>query len=350
MLSAFSLIFGTVKTSDIDAKTILSLSSLLIIVALYHELGILKLLADYIVSKCHGTRLVFLVLLLCSYFGSMLFTNDVAILTLIPIFFSIRKYMALPPILTISMLVIYANLGSSITPFGNPQNIYMMSFYKLNILSFLSMSMPLGLISLVTLCLIPLCIKNKNVKVAFQNTHRINWQQASLLFLASMIVLLGILSLIPVAISLFVSIASALILSRNVFEKIDYGIILTIINFFIIVGAISRLTFVHDLLSIYTQNNRSTFITSTIISQVISNVPAAVLLSKFTHNVYAVFLGVTIGGLGTLVASLANLLALRQYTINSHNHTSFQFFKQFTLLNIIFLIIFVFIGLLLLKA
>ncbi|MBZ1511490.1 anion permease, partial [Leuconostoc mesenteroides] len=161
ILSILSLCFGQVKSTDIDFKTIMSLSSLLIIIAIYQDLGILKFIANYIVSKCHSTRLVFLVLLLCSFFGSMLFTNDVAILTLIPIFFNISKRIPFPKIFAISLLTIYANLGSSFTPFGNPQNIYIVSFYKLSVIDFLGMSIPFGLISLITLLFSVLFIKNK---------------------------------------------------------------------------------------------------------------------------------------------------------------------------------------------
>ncbi|MCT3038121.1 carboxylate transporter [Leuconostoc mesenteroides] len=348
ILSILSLCFGQVKSTDIDFKTIMSLSSLLIIIAIYQDLGILKFIANYIVSKCHSTRLVFLVLLLCSFFGSMLFTNDVAILTLIPIFFNISKRIPFPKIFAISLLTIYANLGSSFTPFGNPQNIYIVSFYKLSVINFLGMSIPFGLISLITLLFSVLFIKNKQIEKQSSNIISINRTKTVWLLLASIVVLLGILSVIPVIISLLISLLSGLTLSKKIFKRVDYAVILTFINFFIIVGAISRINFVNGLITSHTNNALSTFISAIVTSQLISNVPAAVLLSKFTNHVYALFLGVSVGGLGTIIASLANLLALRQYAGYSQNRSNFQFFKTFTLLNMVFLVLFIVVGIVLL--
>ncbi|CUW17930.1 FIG00773861: hypothetical protein [Leuconostoc gelidum subsp. gasicomitatum] len=348
ILSIISLLAGNVRITDIDFKTIYSLASLLIIVAIYQDLGILKYIANYIVSKCHSSRSVFLVLLLCSFVGSMLFTNDVAILTLVPIFFNIKKYINLPSIATISLLAIYANLGSAITPFGNPQNIYIVSFYKLSISQFLGMSLIIGSIALVTLFISCLFIDNEEVTTNFDNNQVIDRKKTTLLIVSSLVVLLGVLSVIPILYSLIISILSGIFLSKKVFLHVDYAIILTFVNFFIIVGAISKIAFVHHLATITTQNSIATFISACITSQFISNVPTAVLLSKFTDNVYPLFLGVSVGGLGTLIASLANLLALRQYSAYSQNHTNFTFFKIFTFLNILFLSIFVLIGLLLL--
>lgn len=171
-----------------------------------------------------------------------------------------------------------------------------------------------------------------------------------ILIILSIIVILGVLSIIPISITLIISILTYLFLSRKVFFHIDYAIILTFINFFIVVGAIGRVHFVQHLIMVHTQNPISTFISAGIASQLISNVPAAVLLSQFTNHVYPLFLGVSVDGLGTLIASLANLLALRQYSAYSRNHTNFKFFITFTLLNVLFLIIFVVIGVLLIYA
>lgn len=141
-----------------------------------------------------------------------------------------------------------------------------------------------------------------------------------------------------------VSLLTAGLLDRQVLVKVDYGILFMFINFFIIVGAISRLPAIHHLLSFTTDTTLKTFFAGVISSQVISNVPAAVLLSKFTTHVTGLYLGVTVGGLGTLIASLANLLALRQYQLFDRDHSSYHFFKTFTWLNVVYLVIFMVIG------
>ena len=150
------------------------------------------------------------------------------------------------------------------------------------------------------------------------------------------------MSFIAIWWSLLASVLSAFLLDKQVFQQVDYGIILTFINFFIIVGAVSRIDIIHQLLVATTQTQFHAFFAAIISSQFVSNVPAAVLLSKFTDHFYGIYLGVTVGGLGTLIASLANLLALRQYNIFSQDRTSVTFFKTFTWLNLIYLIIFLF--------
>ncbi len=162
-LALLSLIFGTVRASDIDLKTILALLSLIILISIFEILGILKYFASFIIDKCQNLRQVALVVLLLSFFGSMFFTNDVPILTLVPIVFNIDRKVKLPKIGLISLMTIYANLGSAITPISNPQNLYLVSYYHLKILEFFKLSLPLGLVSLLTLFLCALLFSKRAV-------------------------------------------------------------------------------------------------------------------------------------------------------------------------------------------
>ncbi|KEY62190.1 SLC13 family permease [Lactococcus cremoris] len=349
VLALISLIFGTVRASDIDLKTILALLSLIILISIFEILGILKYFAAFIIEKCQNLRQVALVVLLLSFFGSMFFTNDVAILTLVPIVFNIDRKVKLPKIGLISLMTIYANLGSAITPIGNPQNLYLVSYYHLKLLDFFKLSLPLGLVSLLTLFLCALLFSKKAVSQLENKAFSIKKQELYLLGFTTLIVLFGVLALIPVWISLIASLFCAYLIDKKVYKQIDYGIILTFINFFIIVGALGRIPLIHDWLRQLMSTDISIFFASLLSSQVISNVPAAVLLSKFTGQLSPLYLGVTIGGLGTLVASLANLLALRQYQLNVKDQSALKFFGVFTLLNVLYLSIFIVIGLLFLK-
>ncbi|MDI6667975.1 SLC13 family permease [Leuconostoc falkenbergense] len=350
ILAIFSMTFGAVKLSDIDANTITSLAALILLITIYQALNVLKFVANYIIAKCSTIRSVVLVLLLCSFFGSMFFTNDVAILTLVPIVFNIAQKINVPKILTISLLTIYANLGSALTPFGNPQNIYLVSHYHLGIGQFMMMSLPFGLVALLSMFVVLLVIKNQPIDDVTLPSIEINQHKTWLLLGATLIVLLGILSVIPVYMALIVSVVAAVCLQKSVFKYADYGIILTFVNFFIIVGAISRIKYVQTLLYQHTTSSLETFFSGMITSQFISNVPAAILISKFTQHSYGLYLGVTVGGLGTLIASLANLLALRQYAALSHYHSTFGFFKTFSLLNIGLLLFFIIVGFILLSV
>ena len=285
-----------------------------------------------------------MVVLLFSFLGAMLFTNDVAILTLIPIVFNIRKQVKLPTIGVVSLMTVYANLGSAMTPFGNPQNLYLVSYFHLDILAFLKLSLPIGLISLATLFIILFGFSKAKIGAVKTPHIDVKFKQIVVLGVTTFVVLFGVLSVISIWFALVASLACAFWIKGEIVAEVDYGIILTFINFFIIVGAVSRIPSIHDVLSTYMAHNSSVFVTSVGMSQVISNVPAAVLLSKFTTRVGPLYIGVTVGGLGTFIASLANLLAFRQYQAFSHDGTVKKFVRQFTLINVVYLAIFFGIG------
>ena len=347
-LAILALLFGSVSPSDIDLKTIVSLLSLIIMVSIYEQLGILTYIANLMIAKCASIRMLTLVILLFSFIGSMIFTNDVAILTLVPIIFKISKKVSIPKIPVISLMTVYANLGSAITPIGNPQDIYLASFYHLNFLSFMSLSLPIGLVSLISLFISLLFFPKTKIDSSLGEGDETQAKGSLTLYIVTIFVLLGVLSIIPYLLAFVASLAYAVYIDRRIHQKIDFSIILTFINFFIIVGAISRVPLVHEMILAMTHTKYSVFYSGVRISQIISNVPAAVLLSKFTNHIPALYLGVTVGGLGTLIASLANLLALRQYSLNTTDHTTLKFFYQFTLINIIYLAIFLIVGIVLL--
>lgn len=348
LLAVLSLMFGTVKGSDIDIKTVLALLSLIITVSIYENLNLLKHVADLIIEKCGTMRSMVFVILLFSFFGSMLFTNDVAILTLVPILFSIDQKIKIPKISIISLTTIYANLGSALTPIGNPQNLYLVSHYHLSLLKFFQMSLPIGCLSLISLVLCPFFFSKARIEQLKSEPLFLSKKVGIALGFTTIVVLISVLSLIPVGYAVGASLCCAFFVDKKVYAQIDYGIILTFVNFFIIVGAIGRFPMVHDFLTLTLLNRFAVFVSSVGISQVISNVPAAVLLSKFTPQAFALYLGVTVGGLGTLIASLANLLALRQYHMISTDRSTGKFFLRFSLLNVLYLAAFIGIGLVIL--
>ena len=321
VLAILALSLGTVQLRDIDLKTLLALLSLMVTIAIYEKLHLLRYIANIIIEKCQSVRAIAMVVLLFSFLGAMLFTNDVAILTLIPIVFNIRKQVKLPTIGVVSLMTVYANLGSAMTPFGNPQNLYLVSYFHLDILAFLKLSLPIGLISLATLFIILFGFSKAKIGAVKTPHIDVKFKQVVVLGVTTFVVLFGVLSVISIWFALVASLACAFWIKGEIVAEVDYGIILTFINFFIIVGAVSRIPSIHDVLSTYMVHNSSVFVTSVGMSQVISNVPAAVLLSKFTTRVGPLYIGVTVGGLGTFIASLANLLAFRQYQAFSHDGT-----------------------------
>ena len=343
VLLILALFVGHIQLNDIDIQTILSLLSLMILISLYEGEGLLKYVALTIIKKCQTTRQVQLTIFLLVFFSAMFLTNDVAIITFIPIFVVIAQKIHVNAVLPIILLTVFANLGSAVTPFGNPQNIYLASHYQLQIGDFFQMSWPLGLISFLFVLLSSLFFRSSNLEQLTLDLPTIRPKQTKLLIAGSFVVLAGLLHLLPIMVSLVVSILLTLVINKKRFYQVDYGIIILFVELFLIVGVLSRIQMVVSLFEGLTTTDNGSFISGVFLSQFISNVPAAVLLSAFTSRVNAVYLGVSIGGLGTIVASLANLLAWRQYQ-RQIEEINYSFPIKLMVINLLLLLIFIALG------
>ena len=343
VLLILALFVGHVQLNDIDMQTILSLLSLMILISLYEGEGLLKYVALTIIKKCQTTRQVQLTVFLLVFFSAMFLTNDVAIITFIPIFVVIAQKIHVNAVLPIILLTVFANLGSAVTPFGNPQNIYLASHYQLQMGDFFQMSWPLGLISFLFVLLSSLFFRSLNLEQLTLDLPTIRPKQTKLLIAGSFVVLAGLLHLLPIMISLVVSILLTLVINKKRFLQVDYGIIILFVELFLIVGVLSRIPSVVSLFEELTTTDNGSFISGIVLSQFISNVPAAVLLSAFTSRVNAVYLGVSIGGLGTIIASLANLLAWRQYQ-RQIEEINYSFPIKLMVINLLLLLIFIALG------
>lgn len=343
VLLILALFVGHVQLNDIDMQTILSLLSLMILISLYEGEGLLKYVALTIIKKCQTTRQVQLTVFLLVFFSAMFLTNDVAIITFIPIFVVIAQKVHVNAVLPIILLTVFANLGSAVTPFGNPQNIYLASHYQLQIGDFFQMSWPLGLISFLFVLLSSLFFRSSNLEELTLDLPTIRPKQTKLLIAGSFVVLAGLLHLLPIMISLVVSILLTLVINKKRFLQVDYGIIILFVELFLIVGVLSRIPSVVSLFEELTTTDNGSFLSGIVLSQFISNVPAAVLLSAFTGRVNAVYLGVSIGGLGTIIASLANLLAWRQYQ-RQIEEINYSFPIKLMVINLLLLLIFIALG------
>ena len=350
VLLILTLFVGHIQLNDIDIQTILSLLSLMILISLYEGEGLLKYVALTIIKKCQTTRQVQLTIFLLVFFSAMFLTNDVAIITFIPIFVVIAQKIHVNAVLPIILLTVFANLGSAVTPFGNPQNIYLASHYQLQIGDFFQMSWPLGLISFLFVLLSSLFFRSSNLELEqlTLDLPTIRPKQTKLLIAGSFFVLAGLLHLLPIMVSIVVSILLTLVINKKRFLQVDYGIIILFVELFLIVGVLSRIPMVVSLFEGLTTTDNGSFISGVVLSQFISNVPAAVLLSAFTSRVNAVYLGVSIGGLGTIVASLANLLAWRQYQ-RQIGEVNYSFPLKLMVINLLLLVIFIALGFVILK-
>lgn len=321
-----------------DFKTLTCLFCVLAVVCALKNVQFFYILARKIVQVFKNTRMCILALVYITFIGSMLIANDMALLTFLPLGLFVLsttgkgKYMAF----TFIMQNIAANLGGMLTPFGNPQNLYLYTKFEIPNLEFMGIMAPPFVLSvaLITLCCIifvkpePVALRDEKVYMPVGRTI----VYLLLFALAVAIVFRGI----PYGIGLAVIPAVLLFMDRKALKMVDYPLLLTFVFFFIFSGNMARIDGVRQLFSWLL--GKSTLLFSVISCQVISNVPSAILLSQFTENYRDLLLGVNIGGVGTLIASLASLITFREYTKQNKGKTGY-YVLLFSAFNFAFLII-----------
>lgn len=321
-----------------DYKTLACLFCVLAIVCALKNIHFFYMLARKIVQMFKNTRLCILALVYITFIGSMLIANDMALLTFLPLGYFVlistkkSKYMAF----TFVMQNIAANLGGMLTPFGNPQNLYLYTKFEIPNLEFMQIMAPPFILAvvLITICCIvfvkpePLAVRNEELTLEPKRTIL----YLALFALSIAIVFRGI----PYWIGLIVIPAVLLIVDRKALKMVDYGLLFTFVFFFVFAGNMARIDAVRELFSALLQ--KSTLLVSVLSCQCISNVPSAILLSQFTDNYADLLVGVNIGGVGTLISSLASLITLREYA--GHNPGKIgSYIKLFTIFNFAFLLV-----------
>ena len=315
-----------------DFKTLTCLFCVLAVVCALKNMRFFYMLAHKVVQLFKTARLSVLALVYITFIGSMLIANDMALLTFLPLGFLVlsatgkEKYMAF----TFIMQNIAANLGGMLTPFGNPQNLYLYTKYSIPTGEFMAIMAPPFIIAIVmiTLCCFifvksePLEIADEEIKLDVKKTVL----YLILFALSIAIVFRGI----PYIIGLLVIPAVLLVTDRKALKMVDYPLLLTFVFFFVFAGNMARIDAVRELFS--SLLGKSTLLVSVLSCQVISNVPSSILLSQFTGNYAELLVGVNIGGAGTLIASLASLITFREYL--SHNPgKSGSYIVKFSLFN-----------------
>ena len=300
-----------------DFKTLTCLFCTLACICALRNIRFFVTLAHKIISVCKNTRLCVLTLVYITFIGSMFLANDMALLTFLPLGYLVlsstgkEKYMAF----TFVMQNIAANLGGMLTPFGNPQNLYIYSAFNIPTGEFVSiMALPFAIsIAVITACCL-IFVKKEALEIREEETKipRLRAIVYLVLFALSIVIVFRI---IPYQIGLVIVPVVLFFMDRDALKKVDYPLLLTFCAFFVFAGNMARIPLVRAMFEILLEKN--TLIFSALSCQFISNVPSAVLLSQFTENYRELLLGVNIGGAGTLIASLASLITFREYT--KHN-------------------------------
>ncbi len=327
--------------SYIDFRVLGLLFCLMAVISGFNKTGVFVLLSEKMLMRVANVRSITMVLVLLCFFSSMWITNDVALITFVPFAILILTMTGHTQhlIKIIVLQTIAANLGSMLTPVGNPQNLFLYSEYNITMTEFLRITFPFTLISLVLVCIAVMFIPKEHISFTLSDTQKSDKHKPYTIALYSglfLVCLACVLRFIDYRITLLIVFLCVLTFDHRVLKRIDYSLLLTFVCFFIFVGNIGSIPMIRDFLASLLYQRE--FIISVLTSQLISNVPAAVLLSSFTDDYKAIILGTDIGGLGTLVASLASLISYKFYC-RTPGADAKKFLGSFTVYNLIFLIL-----------
>lgn len=345
--------------SYIDFRVLALLFSLMAVVRGFSSIGVFTRLGTLLLHKVHSLRTLAALFVFLCFFFSMLITNDVALITFVPFTILVLSMadqrQALIPVIVLETIA--ANLGSMLTPLGNPQNLYLYTISGLSIGAFVRIMLPYSFVSAILLLIFILFLPKDTVSTATaantanstntvtaSNTSNIICEAVKarknprILFTAYLILfllcLLTVLHILPYQIMFLLVLTGFLLLDYRVLKDVDYFLLLTFLCFFIFIGNMKQISLVHELISKLLVHHE--VLMGIGASQIISNVPAAILLSGFTDDYSALLIGVNLGGLGTLIASLASLISFKFYA-NSNGSDTRRFLGIFTLYNVIFL-------------
>lgn len=321
-----------------DFKTLTCLFCVLAVVCALRNIRFFYTLAKAIIRKFKNAKLTVLMLVYITFIGSMLIANDMALLTFLPLGYFVlhttgkEKYMAFAFI----MQNIAANLGGMLTPFGNPQNLYLYFKFAIPTVEFMGiMLIPfLVAIALITLCVL-VFLKAEPLEVSQEKIELPPVKTAIYLVLFALSIII-VFNVIPYWIGLIVIPAFLLVLDRKALLKVDYPLLLTFTFFFIFSGNMAKIEPIKNLFAYLLDKNA--LLVSILSCQVISNVPTSILLSQFSSNYKALLLGVNIGGVGTLISSLASLITLREFLKHNPDKGG-KYVLLFSIFNFAFLII-----------
>ena len=322
--------------SYFDFKTLTCLFCVLAVVCALRNIRFFTCLARGIVKRFSTLRSASVALIVVTFVGSMLIANDMALLTFLPLGYLVlsethkEQHMAFVFI----MQNIAANLGGMLTPFGNPQNLYLYSFYNIPTAEFTAIMTPPFLAAVAMILLSCLILPREPLSLSYSDEIRLPVKRTAgylVLFALSIVI---VFRFIPYWVGLAVIPAALFFADRDALKKVDYPLLGTFCAFFVFAGNMSRIPAVRALFEHLLQ--RGTMLVSALSCQVISNVPSAILLSQFTDNYKELLYGVNIGGAGTLIASLASLITFREYAKHNPDKTG-RYIRLFTLINFAFL-------------
>lgn len=329
----------------IDIGTLAILFCLMAVVAGFDSLGYFDRIASRLIQKASTLRLLMMSVVMSIFFLSMLVTNDVGLIIMVPftiqVFHTVGRSDKLIKVIVLETIA--ANLGSMLTPIGNPQNVYLYQHYHLGLPSFTRAVLPYALASAALLTVFVLCDAQGKVAVHVRKTFaqketgaagKRKYLTAVYLFLF-LICICAVMDVIHYGIMLAVVTVGLAAANRRLFRAVNYALLGKFVVLFVVVGNLADISWIGQHLQALVSGNE--FFAGVALSQLLSNVPTAIILSKFTSNGAELLTGVNVGGLGTLIASMASVISLEYYG-KTQGAQKGKYVARFTLYNVIFLV------------
>lgn len=328
----------------IDFRSLGILWGLMVIMQGLRKNGLFERIGLILLTKTQKVWQLCAVLIFLCFFGGMLITNDVALITFVP--FAVlmlaqakQEQLMIP---TVVLQTIAANLGSMLTPIGNPQNLYLYGLSGMSLGEFVLWMLPYTVLSGILLVLSLLLLPGKTVRVCANVEAKAGASDKGTKYRIALYLVLFAVALLAVARVLdyrwllAIVFVTVLVMENKVLVQVDYALLLTFVGFFIFTGNMGRIPVVEQALAVLVEGREIGV--GVAVSQCISNVPAALLLSEFTGDYKALLLGVNIGGLGTLIASMASLISYKIF-VNEYSGKKGRYFAWFTTANVVYLVI-----------
>lgn len=338
IISAFFVTPDAKYLSYINLPVLVLLFCLMVVVAGFKKAGAFDFLKALLSSKITSEKTMIFALCMLCFFSSALITNDVALITFVPFSIATLKNQSNRAIIFCVVLeTIAANLGSLITPIGNPQNLFLYTYYGVSIGDFFKITLPLGAVCFIMILVCLLFKKNQQLNRDEQQIIA-NVSKSSLLLFSALLILciLSVLKIVSCYITLAVILIFVCLTDRALLKEADFVLLITFVFFFVFAGNVSRIPVIYDFIANILKGNE--VLVSALFSQVISNVPAATMLSSFTDDARSLILGTNIGGLGTIIASMASLISYR-FIAKEENISKGKYLLSFTAYNVVMLLI-----------
>ena len=320
-----------------DYGTLICLFCMLAVVAGLKSTNIFELISRKMIGLFHTRRAVIYSLVFGTFFFDMIVANDMSLITFLPLTYIVLhstkndKYLAF----TFIMQTIAANMGGMITPYGNPQNLYLYSYYNIPTTEFFTILLGQSITVAILLYICCAFIKNEKLELKEKTDFEIKKKELYIYITLFILVILSIFRVIPQIIILVIVFLTIFIVDRKRFKEVDYALIATFCVFFIFSGNIARIEVIKTFISKIVMKN--TLLAGIISCQFISNVPTAILLSKFTANYRELLISVNIGSLGIIISSLASLITLKEFLKHQPKNLG-KYLGMFTIFNTMFLI------------